>query len=74
MKEIRVYVVDSQHIETADIDDETFIDIAEVFGNVYCLKGFQDAFNQGLINSETDFIRIIEKEILVINKFEVLND
>ena len=74
MKEIRVYVIDSQHIEMPDVDDEIFIDLAEMFGNVYCLKGFQDAFNQGLINSETDFIRIIEKEIITINKFEVLND
>ena len=63
MKETRVYVVDSQHIEIFDMDEEPYIDLCETFGKVYFLKGFQEAFNRDEIDSCTSFIRFIEVEV-----------
>lgn len=66
MKEIRVYVVDV-HSDTDELipllSDEEFMNVAECNGTVYTLKGFQHAFNNDLINSSEEFIRIIEVEV-----------
>lgn len=60
--ETKVYVVDT----TQEITDEnyfgyeiSFMNEAERQGNVYSLKGFQDAFNNDKINTNTDLIKII---------------
>jgi hypothetical protein len=66
MKEIRVYVVDV-HSDTDELipllSDEEFMNVAECNGTVYTLQGFQHAFNNDLINSSEEFIRIIEVEV-----------
>ena len=66
MKEIRVYVVDV-HSDTDELipllSDEEFMNVAEHNGTVYTLQGFQYAFNNDLINSSEEFIRIIEVEV-----------
>lgn len=66
MKEIRVYVVDV-HSDTNELipllSDEEFMNVAECNGTVYTLKSFQHAFNNDLINSSEEFIRIIEVEV-----------
>ena len=66
MKEIRVYVVDV-HSDTDELipllSDEEFMNVSEDNGTVYTLKGFQHAFNNDLINSSEEFIRIIEVEV-----------
>ena len=66
MKEFRVYVVDV-HSDTDELipllSDEEFMNVAERNGTVYTLKGFQHAFNNDLINSSEEFIRIIEVEV-----------
>ena len=62
--ELRVYVIDVDVIteETYydDLSDEQFMDIAEENGRVYTLPNFQEAFNEGYVNTAIDVIRIIE--------------
>lgn len=60
MKEIRVYVVNEDITEDRNlIEQEDFINEAERQGLVFSLQGFVEAFNNGLINSNTDIIHII---------------
>lgn len=63
MKEIRVYLVDIYNFEfddsPKDWDDEKFMSESEIQGNVYTLEGFQDTYNDGDINGENSYIRII---------------
>lgn len=65
MKEIRVYLVDFYNYDFDDNDspydfsDEKFMLEAEKQGNVYTLEGFQYAYNEGDINGENSYIRII---------------
>lgn len=60
--ETRVYVIDTFNVRERnwnDLTDEEFIGIAENWGRVYSLKGFQEAFNSQDINTEIDVIRFI---------------
>lgn len=60
--ETRVYVVDTFNIgkkEWDNLTDEEFMHLAEESGNVYSVKGFQEAFNMEEVNSEIDIIRFI---------------
>lgn len=62
-KEWLVYILSIENpiLETksyVEINDEDFIILAEEDGNVYSLKGFEDAFNRELI-SDQDIIRIL---------------
>lgn len=65
MKEFRVYVVDVDVFENVDefITNEKIMEIAESTGRVYSLNGFQVAFNNLEVNTNTDLIRIIEVEV-----------
>lgn len=60
--EIRVYGIDVQNYEVNDLvcdwDDEKFMAKAEEQGNVWSLTGFEDAFNEGIINQSNLIIRI----------------
>ena len=63
--ETRVYLIDSsdervEDISIIDLTNEEFIFEAEEQGKIYTLDGFAIAFNNEEINSNTDFIRIIE--------------
>lgn len=64
-KEIRVYVLDIDTVETYEMymSDEKFMELAENKGTVYSLKYFQSAFNDELVNTSTDLIRIVEVEV-----------
>ena len=63
--EIRVYLVDFYNYDfddnnsPSDFSDERFMSETEKQGNVYSLSGFQDAYNEGDINGENSYIRII---------------
>ena len=61
--ETRVYVVNQEDSEKAikDLTDEEFIGIAEQWGRVYSLKGFQEIFNdqKDEVSHSEDFIRFI---------------
>jgi len=63
--EIRVYLVDFYNYDfddndsPSDFSDEKFMSEAEKQGNVYSLSGFQNAYNEGDINGENSYIRII---------------
>lgn len=63
MKEIRVYLVDIYNFEFKDSpkdwNDEKFILESEKQNNVYTLEDFQDNYNEGDINGENSYIRII---------------
>lgn len=50
-------------VKEAEISDEDFIDMAELEGTVYSLKGFADAFNLGDIPSSNEFIRFINVKV-----------
>lgn len=67
MKEMRVYVIDTNHVNThmymGEISDELFIEIAEKQDGVYTLKNFENAFNIEELNTHVDYIRFIEVEI-----------
>lgn len=67
MKEMRVYVIDTNHVNDhiymSEISDELFMDIAEKQGGVYTLKNFEHAFNDEELNIHVDYIRFIEVEI-----------
>ena len=66
MREFRVYIVDV-HSDTDELipllTDEEFMNMAEHNGTVYSLSGFQHAYNNDLINSNEEFIRIMEVEV-----------
>lgn len=59
-KEVRYYVV---NLDDVDYDvtktEELFMAEAEKQGKVYSQAGFQSAFNNGDINSETDLLMIL---------------
>ena len=67
MKEIRVYLVDIYNFEfddsPKDWNNEKFMTESEIQGNIYTLEGFQDAYNDGDINGENSYIRIINPNI-----------
>ena len=62
-KEIKIYVINIYDIEEVkeirSLTDEEFQTVAEELGTVYSLKGFEKAFNNFEINTETDFIKIM---------------
>ena len=61
-KETKVYVVDTtQEIKVDNYFDDlnSFMYVSEKQGNVYSLQGFQNAFNNEEINSNTDLIKLI---------------
>ena len=63
--EIRVYYldVDLPLFETKDyrkITDNEFVELAEQYGNVYSLSGFQDALNTEEFNPVNYWVRFIE--------------
>ena len=60
--ETKVYVVDTtQEIKDDNYfaDINSFMNVSEKQGNVYSLQGFQNAFNNEIINSNTDLIKLI---------------
>jgi restriction endonuclease Mrr len=67
--ETRVYVINSHDdrveyiVNLNDLTNDEFMVEAEEQGRVYTLKGFQIAFNESEVNSETDVIRFIEVAI-----------
>jgi hypothetical protein len=63
-KELRVYVVDTNLLEVSyeELTDGEFVQEAENQGNVYSLVGFQEAFNDGEIDSSVEVLRVIEIE------------
>ena len=67
MKEIRVYLVDIYNFEfdesPKDWNNDKFMTESEIQGNIYTLEGFQDAYNDGDINGENSYIRIINPNI-----------
>lgn len=60
MKEYRVFIVPVMSIEK-DAKDSLFFDKAEERGTTYSLKGFCNAFNNGAIEIQNDYIRITNK-------------
>jgi hypothetical protein len=62
MKEFRVYVIDPENkfseFSITQMTDEQFMAEAEMLGTVYTLEGFEKAFNEGEIQSESDYIKI----------------
>lgn len=65
MKEIRLYIINSEMSDPTDynaVSDEYFIKVAEEQGNVYSLDGFIEQINQGniILDSNMDYIRKIE--------------
>ena len=62
MKELRYYLADpcETEIDLITCSDELFMDVAEKQGDVYTQQGFKDAFNNAEINTNTQFLRIIE--------------
>ena len=67
MKETRVYVINvdsiDEDIKLNQISDEQFMDISERQGIVFTLKGFENAFNNINVSTDTDYIRFIEVEV-----------
>jgi hypothetical protein len=65
MKEIRVYVLDSQDTNKhpSSIKDAEFIIEAEKRGRAYSLEGFESAFNADELSSWSAYIRFIETDI-----------
>ena len=63
--EIRVYVVDvdDNNYNGDETSDEDFMTMAEADGRVYSLDGFQNAFNFGEVNTNTDVIRFITQPL-----------
>ena len=61
-KEIKVYLIDIDNYEFEEVPtvwkDEKFISEAEIQGNVFSLKGFQEAFNNEELNLQS-YIRIL---------------
>ena len=61
--ETRVYVVNQEDSEkeVQNLTDEEFMDIAEQWGRVYTLQGFQETFNnqKDEVSHSEDFIRFI---------------
>ena len=53
MQELRVYAIDQNECMdfTGDLTNEQFIDIAEQFGTIFSLGGFERAFNKEEIPS-----------------------
>lgn len=59
---MRVYVINIDLVEDVypvKLSNEEFMNIAEEQGLVYTLLGFQDAFNECLVNTDNCFIRFI---------------
>ena len=63
MTETRVYVVNQQDTtrKVEKLTDEKFMEIAEQWGRVYSLQGFQETFNsqKDEVSHSEDFIRFI---------------
>lgn len=69
MNNIRVYVADidefdrgnelAQTLSLMDLTDEQFVDESERQGNVYTLKGFEEAINTEDLIPTNSFIRIL---------------
>ena len=64
MTETRVYGIDVEQVENEtwspkSLSDIEFVEVAEKQGLVWSLNGFQNQFNDNLINSNNIFIRFI---------------
>lgn len=67
-KELRVYIIDTSRMSDADLygkpvytaDNESFMDMAETFGAVYSLKGFEDAVSLGTIDLSNCYLKFIK--------------
>lgn len=80
MKEIRVYVVNGDLYDgedsIRDMDNHTFIEVAEEQGTVFSLKGFETNWNNWdcfAPSPESTFLRFIEVECAEIINFEEWN-
>ena len=61
--ETRVYVVDSSTHNTSSLSDSQFQILAEEYGEVYSLIGFQYVLNRDKIRFISDEIRFINVEL-----------
>jgi hypothetical protein len=67
-KEIRVYVIDTSRMSNEDLfgksvytsDNESFMDMAETFGDVYSLKGFEYAVSLRSMDLSNCYLRFIK--------------
>jgi hypothetical protein len=63
-KETRVYLIDLSEVELDEgyrkLTDEEFMKVAESKGTVYSLIGFQQNFNNDMVNQDISVIRFIE--------------
>lgn len=63
LEEIRVYGINPDDLELdrsiRDLDDQSFMDLAEDQGLVWSLAGFQEDFNDDQLSSGSIFIRFI---------------
>jgi hypothetical protein len=67
-KELRVYIIDTNKIPDNKLytqpiytaDDEQFITLSEMYGDVYSLKGFEDAVSLGAIDLSSHYLKFIK--------------
>jgi hypothetical protein len=63
-KETRVYLIDLNEVELDEgyrkLTDEEFMKVSESQGTVYSLAGFQQNFNNDMVNQNNSVIRFIE--------------
>ena len=55
--EILVYVLNGDFIDELNIPLKEFVNKTEALGGIYTLKKFIEAFNEGDVNTTTDYIR-----------------
>ena len=64
-KEMRVYIIDwNFNNKATQLSDKEFMDLAEEDGEVYTLKGYEEAVNEGAY-FDTSKIRFVEVETFV---------
>lgn len=67
-KELRVYIIDTDKIPDNKLytqpvytaDDEDFITLAEMYGDVYSMQGFADAISLHSINLNSHYLRFLK--------------
>jgi hypothetical protein len=67
-KEMRVYIIDTSRMSDEDLfgnpvytsDNESFMDMAETFGDVYSLKGFEEAVSLRSMDLSNCYLRFIK--------------
>lgn len=65
-----IALINNVHLATKDlrrIEDNQFIEVAKLYGELLTLKDFQSKYNDDEINFDTSIIRFIETELEVIS-------